>query len=215
MKMIDLTGHVYGRLTVINEADRRGNKRYWICRCECDTETVVQMSQLRNGRIKSCGCLRAERASDTHAYKLADKQFGRLTALEVVDRHPERMVNIWSCECKCGNTITVRADHLVQQEVRSCGCLKKDQDTINMTEALQSRYVDGAATHLLTQKLRENSTSGHKGVIWAKREAKWHARITIKGRRIHLGYFDDLDSAIIARKDAEDKYFQPYLEGKE
>ncbi|MCK2000072.1 hypothetical protein MZM54_01570 [[Brevibacterium] frigoritolerans] len=55
----DLTGKVFGKLTVKNEAPRNGKKYIqWICKCECGEETVVSGSQLRDGRTKSCGCLR-------------------------------------------------------------------------------------------------------------------------------------------------------------
>ena len=34
----------------------------------------------------------------------------------------------------------------------------------------------------------------------------------INGKSIHLGYFDTLEKAIKARKEAEEKYFKPILE---
>jgi hypothetical protein len=30
------------------------------CDCDCGGRTVAQVAQLRNNRIKSCGCLKAE-----------------------------------------------------------------------------------------------------------------------------------------------------------
>ena len=41
-----------------------------------------------------------------------------------------------------------------------------------------------------------NSSSEHTGVCWQKRANKWHAQITIGGKRKHLGYFtDELEAA--------------------
>lgn len=50
------------------------------------------------------------------------------------------------------------------------------------------------------------NTSGYNGVMWYKAGQKWHAQISISGEKIHLGYFEDIEDAIKARKDAEDLY---------
>lgn len=50
------------------------------------------------------------------------------------------------------------------------------------------------------------NSSGHSGVMWYKASEKWHSQITVEGRSIHLGYYDDVNDAIKARKDAE-KYY--------
>lgn len=58
---IDLSGRVFGRLTVLAEhavRSRRGSA--WECRCQCGNAKVVPGVQLRNGSTKSCGCLIAE-----------------------------------------------------------------------------------------------------------------------------------------------------------
>ncbi len=58
----DITGHRFGRLTVISRAPSvQGctNVR-WICKCVCGGETVARGSSLRNGSVQSCGCLRAD-----------------------------------------------------------------------------------------------------------------------------------------------------------
>ncbi len=58
---IDLTGHVYGLLTVVSLT---GKTRYgcsvWLCRCECGNEKEVNSNCLRTGNTKSCGCYRAD-----------------------------------------------------------------------------------------------------------------------------------------------------------
>lgn len=44
------------------------------------------------------------------------------------------------------------------------------------------------------------------GVCWSNEHKKWRAYIGVDGRQKHLGYFDDINDAIKARKDAEDIY---------
>ena len=48
-----------------------------------------------------------------------------------------------------------------------------------------------------------SNKSGHTGVMWYKAGSKWHAQITVKGKSIHLGYFDSIEDAIEARRNAE------------
>lgn len=52
---LDLLGHRYGRLTVIDADIRRS---HWRCRCECGETTVVSTNNLRQGKTRSCGCWR-------------------------------------------------------------------------------------------------------------------------------------------------------------
>lgn len=54
----DLTGNVYGRLTVLGESGKNGHTGgYWNCRCSCGNLVVVARDNLRTGNTKSCGCL--------------------------------------------------------------------------------------------------------------------------------------------------------------
>lgn len=61
---VDMTGQRVGRPLVIKRAyappDSRRSHAYWLCRCECGTEKVVSRNDLRNGRKRSCGCLRRD-----------------------------------------------------------------------------------------------------------------------------------------------------------
>lgn len=56
--VINLTGERFGMLTVIGQKGSRHGHAMWECECDCGTKTVVQSSDLRSGRTKSCGCNR-------------------------------------------------------------------------------------------------------------------------------------------------------------
>ena len=62
---IDLTGQVFGRLTVIERAGRRGNDATWKCSCSCGGSAEATASHLRRGAVTSCGCWLADRLT-TH-----------------------------------------------------------------------------------------------------------------------------------------------------
>lgn len=64
-RLKDLTGLVFGRLTVLYRSGTsetpNGTKRpIWRCRCVCGLEVDVSGVALRNGDTRSCGCLKAE-----------------------------------------------------------------------------------------------------------------------------------------------------------
>ena len=68
------------------------------------------------------------------------------------------------------------------------------------------RNVTNQQNHF-NMPLAKNNTSGYKGIYWFRRDGIWHAQITVSSKRIHLGYFDDIKKAILARRKAEQKYY--------
>jgi hypothetical protein len=64
MKLVDLSGQHFGRLTVLERAPHKsGGHVCWRVRCECGEERIVQGDSLRSGHTRSCGCLSAELAA--------------------------------------------------------------------------------------------------------------------------------------------------------
>lgn len=56
---IDLTGQVFGKLTVIERQKKDGNT-YYLCQCECGNQTIVDSRNLRSGHTTSCGCIKSK-----------------------------------------------------------------------------------------------------------------------------------------------------------
>jgi hypothetical protein len=65
-RLVNRTNAVFARLSVIEKsgADHRG-KRLWRCLCLCGNERVTTADKLREGRVKSCGCMRRDRTPNT------------------------------------------------------------------------------------------------------------------------------------------------------
>ena len=76
----DLTGRVFGMLTVKKFAEKRGVHYYWECVCSCGKETIVNGYNLRSGKTKSCGCLRATVTAEVHTTH-GDARLGKVTRL--------------------------------------------------------------------------------------------------------------------------------------
>ncbi len=59
-KFIDITGQKFGRLTAIKMIYKPDNIK-WFCICECGNTKITKSRLLREGKTKSCGCLKGER----------------------------------------------------------------------------------------------------------------------------------------------------------
>lgn len=64
---------------------------------------------------------------------LIGKRFNNLTVIELDTAKTEKTKrSYWICKCRCGNLKSVRGDSLANGSIKSCGCLKKEQDKINL-----------------------------------------------------------------------------------
>ena len=59
------------------------------------------------------------------------QKFGRLTLIERVENNKFNQVQ-WKCRCDCGKEVIVKAYSLTTGQTKRCGCLKKEQDFINI-----------------------------------------------------------------------------------
>src|SRR5260370_25805059 len=133
MRHVVTAGEIYGRLTVLSQTRkvrpggtiRRGAE----CRCDCGTVTTVEISDLKRGITRSCGCLSREksaergRASARHVIRPGDR-FGRLSVIREVRTYtPDGQATRSAlCRCECGNESTPAVRSLVSGDARSCGC---------------------------------------------------------------------------------------------
>lgn len=147
-------------------------------------------------------------------------RFGRLTVIS--DEGTDGHYHYWRCRCDCGNEITVRTASLKNGNTKSCGCIRTDLSKkvrennkfiINSHKFIENDRIDGTRVSTLKRKsVRSDNSSGCTGVNWDKNRKKWNVRLYLKGKYICIGRFDDLDEAIAARKDAEDKYYKPIID---
>lgn len=55
---VDITGERFGKLVAReNIGSNHKGKALWKCDCDCGAECIVEGTQLRSGKTKSCGCL--------------------------------------------------------------------------------------------------------------------------------------------------------------
>lgn len=58
LKIRDLTGQKFGKITPIKPLDKRKNKKVvWLCKCDCGNECEIAGTNLTSGNTRSCGCI--------------------------------------------------------------------------------------------------------------------------------------------------------------
>lgn len=60
---VDLTARRFGRMSIAHRVPSRKGRTLWLARCDCGTEKICNAAHLINGHIKSCGCLKREKAA--------------------------------------------------------------------------------------------------------------------------------------------------------
>lgn len=78
--------------------------------------------------------------------------------------------------------------------------IKTDNRIINLREATNSQNGKNLS-------LSKRNKSGTKGVCFEKFTKSWRSYIKVNGKYINLGRFKTINDAIIARQNAEKKYF--------
>lgn len=115
---IDLTGQKFGRLTAIKFSHfDKWRRSYWLCKCDCGNEKIINSRGFKNGSTKSCGCIRR--------LELTGQRFGRLIVIEF-SHFNKRGNSCWLCKCDCGNHTTPQGSNLKYGDTKSCGCLQKE-----------------------------------------------------------------------------------------
>ncbi len=67
MKLIDIIGNRYGKLTVVSRSsDKVGRDILWLCQCDCGNKSKNTKGNLKSGRVISCGCLKKEGNNKSH-----------------------------------------------------------------------------------------------------------------------------------------------------
>ena len=207
-KAKDLTGRVYGRLTVLERVRNMDACVMWKCRCSCGQLTAASSYDLTVGLKKSCGCIRKEgRKKD-----ITGKRYGKLVALYPLGKTDSSGSLLWRCRCDCGNEVDVSVASLNKENKKSCGCLKKEYQRL-VHDRLH--LVDGTCIEWLdSRKSRSDNTSGFRGVF-RKKNGKYNVSIGFKKRIFYIGTFEEYPDAVEARLRAEKMIHDGFIEAHE
>lgn len=206
-KRINIIGQTYGKLFVVKETETgKYYTRFFECVCSCGITTIVSMSHLRSGHTTSCGCVRnmmlqggilrkTHGQSKTKLYKVWSSMLDRC--------HNKTSSNYLKYGAK---GITVCNDWHLFENFYSWALSNNYNigltiDRKNVYEGYtpeNCRWVPISKQGINKRKPITN-TSGYCGVSYKASINKWSARITIKNKRVNLGYFippEDANKAI-------------------
>ena len=137
-KFIDLTNQTFNYLTVIKRVENnKYNKAQWLCKCICGNEKIVVGTELKQGKVKSCGCLFKE-VNKKKIIDISGQIFGNLTAIAYEKTNKQGQA-LWKCKCACGATTIVSGIDLRSNKIQSCGCLTKIKRQKLMREVIQPK----------------------------------------------------------------------------
>ena len=74
-------------------------------------------------------------------------------------------------------------------------------------------YVGGTQlSRIQNTKPDSNNASGIRGVYYDPRSGKYRARLRFQKKLLNLGSYENLEDAVKARKEAENRYFGEFLD---
>lgn len=83
--LLDIEGQKYGLLTAVKRVESPDKNTRWLFRCDCGNEVTRPSNSVRQGGLRSCGCLRAEatgRRSTRHGHRIGGKSSPTIMAYE-------------------------------------------------------------------------------------------------------------------------------------
>lgn len=195
----DLTGKQFGELTVLKRIENKGTRTQWLCRCSCGKLHPATAIDLKQGKVKSCGC---KKYGYFGGIDLSGRRFDRLVALYPVKEDHKGCSAVWRCRCDCGNEINAASYGLLNGDIHSCGCLTKENGALLHTHLhhLENTCVEGLVR---AQKNFKNNTAGFRG-LWRTKSGSYRVTINFQKKLYRIGTFKTFDEAVEARLKAEE-----------
>lgn len=206
--LIDLTGQRFGKLYVREKLPPASDGRTrWLCDCDCGNSCVVSSYSLRKKNQQSCGCGKIK--------NIAGQRFDHLVVLRRSDRYVmisnQKRKYMWECRCDCGEVVYRLSEKMRLGKNCACKtCLGKAAASAMYESA---GFVEGTQLSKITSaKANANSSSGVRGVRYNRRSGKWRATLRFQRKDYYLGEYTNIEEAIKARQQAEERYYAPILE---
>lgn len=157
-KLIDLIGHRFGNLVVIQRMENdKFNNGMWKCKCDCGNEIIVRSALLRGGRTGNCGCKKRMRLD------LTSRVFGELTIIRNVDSNINKDT-MWLCKCSCGKEVELTYNQIVHERIRSCGCTKYVFDHHHMSGTALFRAIKDIRNRCYNPNTKYYPDYGGRGI---------------------------------------------------
>lgn len=230
--MDNLIGKRFNHWTIIDSAEDRidssgkHHKRY-LCECDCGTTVVKDYYKIKNGAKMCRKCYLKVLPNNGIPFEKKGNKYDLSGQYGIgwtsntneefyfdIEDYDKIKDHTWynSLGYVCTSDIDSKKSIRMHQIICCKGCdhknrNKKDNRKRNLRPCSQ-------AENTKNRTVGKNNTSGYIGVSFDKRQNKWVAYITCNGVRHSLGSFLNINDAIEARIDAQEKYFKDFSANK-
>lgn len=218
----DIINQKFGKLTVISFDNkiRKNNRNIYNynCKCECGNNIITNRRALIKNEVKSCGCLIKEKSSQngkkrklynkydisSYNYGIGYTNKGEEFYFDLEDYN--KIKNIcWHID---SNGYVVGRYN--EKYIKFHRMVMNTQEN-EIIDHISHIKHDNRKNNLRIVNYSQNAMNRKsKGISYRKDQNKWRVYITVNHKRIYLGNYIDKDTAILVRREAENKYFKEY-----
>ncbi|WP_414465280.1 AP2 domain-containing protein [Klebsiella michiganensis] len=182
--------------------------------CQCGVRKLLFDGNVNSGKTKSCGCLRKKMAREVLSKHGMTKTYTYGVWAGMKGRCLVKTHGSYQRYGGSGVTICDRW-HSFENFLSDMG-EAPDGTTLDRIDGGKGYSPENCrwATYqvqAINRTVSSCSSTGVKGVSFKAERNRFVARITIGGKTKFLGYFKLLSEAIMAREEAEKKYFAPLI----
>lgn len=214
-KAIDLTGRVFGHLTVVGigkpyVSDKGKKMKRWHCQCDCGKTTEVSTHSLVSGDTTSCGHASHPKVKKIHT-ELNGRVFGHLTVVKDDGTRDKWRAVLWLCQCDCGRKTRVRGTALIDGSITSCG--HPGTQRLLKYNAKLSAKTPGTRPVEYGTKHNKNNALGERNISISKRGAYTYYRVAVMYKRKQYGHLHtSLEDAIQERDELRRKLWPGFAD---
>lgn len=149
----NITGETFGKLTAIKYL----GDSIWECKCECGNTKNVRYTDLKIGRITTCGkCTKTATLKED----LTDKVFNNWKVRKYLGN------SMWECECSCGEIREVNQYDLKNNKSKSCGHNITGPRFIDITGETFGKWT--VLSYAGNKQWNCRCSCGKEKVVWGK-----------------------------------------------
>ena len=213
----NLTGYIFGKLTVISEEPPISNRRRWLCHCECGKNIVVDMGDLtrKYGANKGCASCSNKKIwtpvfkDDLCYIPVKDNIFS------FIDKEDYYKIKSYGWFLVgTGYIITevngknIHLSHLITGAKNTEMVDHINRNILDNTK--KNLRICTRSENMINRKIRKDNHTGIIGIQTRKDNKKYRVRIGVDKKRIELGSFDTIEEATKIRKKAENFYHKNF-----
>lgn len=227
----DLTGQVFGRLTVVSQIDKPETRvsvcRYWLCECNCGSgkQVIVSTSDLKSGHTTSCGCLKDEKVTQRIIeYNITSAGMGKKNkrtkfykedgfAYGFTSNTNEKIyIDLEDIELAAKYTWYENDQGYIMSRingklVRLHRFLTNCPEEMEVDHKNHNTYDNRKENLRIVTRSQNNMNRNSKGVCYDKTHDRYIAYLKVNYEPKIFEYFKSESEALETRKAAEEKYF--------